>query len=107
MNVLLAALVGLTVAQSAPDQYAYITAAPIPDWLGLATSSGRDAIQLGDGCAGVLPGVNVIQVEADEVQVVDPLRGLQPETCTILQRLHMSDVPCATNTSGACDIAFS
>ena len=85
----------------------YVTGAPVPNWLGLATLAGRDAIQLGDGCQGVVPGVNVL-VDADgALQVVDPVRGVQTGMCTLVQRVHMSDAPCAQNGVGVCDVAFS
>jgi hypothetical protein len=85
----------------------YITGAPIPSWLGLATLGGRDAIELGDGCGSVVPGVNVILDESGLMRVVDPMRGIDQDTCVIVNRLHMSDMPCATNQSGTCDVAFS
>jgi hypothetical protein len=97
-------------------QHAYVTGAPVPDWLGLATQSGRDAIRLGEGFSGVAPGVNVLQeiaeVPDDEavgltLQVVDPVLGVQAEVCTVIERLHMSDVPCARNADGVCDVAHS
>ncbi len=94
-------------AQTQPDPNGYVTGSPVTDWLGLATSAGRDAIQLGDGCTGVVPGVNVVQDEAGDLQIVDPIRGIQPDRCVIINRLHMSDVPCARNAAGACDVTFS
>src|SRR4051812_1050138 len=39
--------------------------------------------------------------------VVDPIKGVAPDTCEVLQRVHMSDVPCATSRQGVCDVAFS
>ncbi len=105
-----------TAASQETAQYAYVTGAPVPDWLGLATQSGRDAIRLGDGCTSVAPGVNVLeslaQVSDDEpidltLQVVDPVLGIQAEVCTVVQRLHMSDVPCARNAELVCDVAHS
>jgi hypothetical protein len=90
---------------------AYITGAPVPDWLGLATVQGRDAIQLGDGCGAVVPGVNVVQLSSEDVdlalQVVDPILGRQPDVCVVVERRHMSNAPCARNPSGVCDVAFS
>jgi hypothetical protein len=84
-----------------------MTGTPLPDWLGLATTSGRDAVQLGDGCAGVLPGVNVVVEDSGHLQVIDPVRGVEPNVCEVNSRTHISDVPCATNAAGACDVAFS
>jgi hypothetical protein len=87
--------------------FGYVTGAPVPEWLGLATLDGRDAIQLGDGCADVVPGVNVIIDDNGELQVIDPLSGPQAQQCEIVNRVHMSDVPCATGQLGTCDVAFS
>jgi len=95
------------VSQSSSEAYGYLTSAPIPEWLGLATLGGRDAIQLGDGCLNVVPGVNVLLDDGRELQVVDPIKGVQPTTCAVVQRIHMSDVPCATSQLGVCDVAFS
>jgi hypothetical protein len=97
----------LLVAQVAPVADGYVTGAPVPEWLGLATLGGRDAIQLGDGCGDVVPGVNVIINGDGELQVIDPLRGPDSELCEVVNRVHMSDVPCATSGSGECDVAFS
>ncbi len=85
----------------------YVTGAPVPNWLGLATLGGRDAILLGDGCGDVVPGVNVLVDEDGALQIVDPVRGVQADMCTLVQRVHMSDAPCAQNGAGVCDVAFS
>jgi hypothetical protein len=89
------------------DQSAYVTGAPVPDWLGLASLEGRDAIQLGDHCDGVVPGVNVLLLDDGNLQLVDPLSGVRSEICVVVTHLHMSDVPCARNPTGACDVAYS
>lgn len=91
---------------AAPELSGYLTGAPVPDWLGLATPGGRDAIILGYGCEMAAPGQNVIIVDANHLQVVDPLAGPRPGACTVATRLHMSDVPCARNPDGLCDVAF-
>jgi hypothetical protein len=62
---------------------------------------------VGDGCAGVVPGVNVVMEGDGELQVVDPIKGVEPDTCEVVQRVHVSDVPCATSRLGVCDVAFS
>jgi len=88
----------------------YLTAAPVPHMLGLATLGGRDAVVLGSGCESAVPGVRVIQDEgsgAPQLRVVDPVQGLLDDVCTVVFRQHMSDVPCATNPAGWCDVAFS
>jgi hypothetical protein len=103
--MLLAALV--LVSQAAPGSYAYVTGAPVPEWLGLATLEGRDAIQLGDGCADVVPGVNVLMDDDGALQVVDPINGVEPAACEVVQRVHVSNVPCARSGLGVCDVAFS
>jgi hypothetical protein len=90
----------------APEQSGYLTGAPVPDWLGLATAGGRDAIALGDGCATAAPGMNVVILDSDHVQVVDPLAGPLPGACMLASRVRMSDVPCARNPAGLCDVAF-
>lgn len=100
-----AAVVVVLLAREA-DQTGYLTGAPVPDWLGLATAGGREAIVLGEGCEHAAPGVNVVILDAYHVQVVDPLTGLLPQACTLAERLHMSDVPCASNPAGLCDVAF-
>jgi hypothetical protein len=88
------------------EQSGYLTGAPAAEWMGLATANGRDAIMLGDGCGPAGPGVNVVILDADHLQLVDPLTGPQPGTCTLAGRVHMSDVPCARNPAGLCDVAF-
>jgi hypothetical protein len=84
----------------------YLTGAPVPDWLGLATADGRDAVVLGEGCETAVAGMNVVLLDFDHVQVVDPLAGPQPGACSFVRRLRMSDMPCARNPSGLCDVAF-
>ncbi|MBV9898103.1 MAG: hypothetical protein JO020_28440 [Chloroflexi bacterium] len=98
--------VAMFLFTGAPEQSGYLTAAPVPDWLGLATAGGRDAIVLGDACDVAAPGVNVVIVDSDHVQVVDPLAGPLPGVCSVTRRMHMSDVPCARNPAGLCDVAF-
>ena len=101
----------LAAQDLAPAQTAYVTGSPVADWLGLATPSGRDAIQLGDGCEGVAPGLNVMQDNATgadlRLRVVDPVVGVLPAECVVAARRHMSDVPCIQNQRGACDVAFA
>jgi hypothetical protein len=100
------AALAVVVYASAPEQSAYLTGAPVPDWLGLATAGGRDAIVLGQGCEMAAPGVNVVVLDVDHVQVVDPMVGALPAACTLVQRVHISDAPCARNPAGWCDVAF-
>ena len=88
------------------EQSGYLTGAPVPDWLALATAVGRDAIVLGDGCGVAIPGMNVLMLDSDQVQLVDPLAGPLPGACRLVRRVHMSDVPCAHNPAGQCDVAF-
>jgi hypothetical protein len=99
-------LVSVVLFASAPVQTGYLTGAPVPEWLGLATTGGRDAVMLGDGCETAAPGVNVVILDSGHVQLVDPLAGPRPGACTLATRVHMSDVPCAHNPSGLCDVAF-
>jgi hypothetical protein len=51
--------------------------------------------------------VNVVMEGDGELQVVDPIKGVEPDTCEVVQRVHVSDVPCATSRLGVCDVAFS
>jgi hypothetical protein len=88
------------------DQSGYLTGAPVPDWVGLATAVGRDAVVLSEGCDVASPGMNIRMLDSDHVQLVDPLAGLLPGACRLARRVHMSDVPCAHNPVGQCDVAF-
>lgn len=90
----------------AAEQSGYLTGAPVPDWLGLATTSGRDAILLGDGCETATAGMNVIVLDSNHVQLVDPFHGPGPGSCTLVDRVHMSNVPCARDPASLCDVAF-
>lgn len=96
----------LLLSASPPDQSGYLTGAPVPDWLGLAITGGRDAIVLGDGCETAAPGLNVVILDPDHIQVIDPLAGPVPGVCTLTRRMRMSNVPCARNLAGLCDVAF-
>lgn len=91
---------------SGPEPSGYLTGAPVPDWIGLATAGGRDAVVLGDGCDTATPGMNVVMLDSHQVQLVDPLAGPLPGACRLASRVHMSDVPCAHNPAGQCDVAF-
>jgi hypothetical protein len=102
----LSAAMAVVLFASGVEQSGYLTGAPVPDWVGLATPGGRDAIMLGEGCETAAPGVNVVMLDSDHVQVVDPFLGVLPVPCTLARRMHMSDVPCAHNPAGACDVAF-
>ena len=94
------------VLANLPEQSGYLTGAPVPDWIGLATTRGRDAIMLGDGCDAAVPGMNVEVLDPDHLQLVDPLAGAEPGACTLSRRVHISDVPCALNPAGSCDVAY-
>lgn len=100
-----------TASAGAGSEAAYVTGAPVPGWLGLATTEGRDAIELGDDCQNIEPGVNVVQLMSDPfdltLQMVDPILGPQADRCVVVKRLHMSDTPCARDPAGSCDVAFS
>ncbi len=100
------AAMAVVLFASAADQSGYLTGAPVPDWLGLATTDGRDAIVLGEGCETAAPGMNVFILDFDHVQLVDPLAGPRPGACTLATRVHMSNTPCASNPVGLCDVAF-
>jgi hypothetical protein len=100
------AAVAVVLFASAAEQSGYLTGAPVPDWLGLATTGGRDAIVLGEGCETAAPGVNVVILDSDHMQLVDPLAGPRPGACVLATRVHMSDMPCARNPVGLCDVAF-
>ena len=96
-----------TGPQEGDARWGYLTGAPVPHVLGLATLRGRDAIVLGSGCELAAAGVRVIQESDLQLRVVDPVQGLVGDVCTVLFRQHMSDVPCATDPEGWCDVAFS
>lgn len=98
--------VAVVLFASGSEPSGYLTGAPVPDWLGLATAGGRDAIALGAGCETAGPGLNIIILDADHVQVVDPLAGPRPGVCTLAARVRMSEVPCARSPAGRCDVAF-
>jgi hypothetical protein len=100
------AAVTVALLASAPEQSGYLTGAPVPNWLGLATADGRDAIVLGEACETAAPGMNVVILDPSHVQVVDPLAGPQPGACTLVSRKRMSEAPCARNPAGLCDVAF-
>jgi hypothetical protein len=55
----------------------------------------------------VVPGVNVVMDDDGALQVVDPIKGVQPAACQVAQRVHVSNVPCARSGLGVCDVAFS
>jgi hypothetical protein len=55
----------------------------------------------------VTPGVNVIVLDDGALQPIDPISGPAPQACTIVLRVHVSDVPCAQNAAGECDVAYS
>ena len=102
----LSTAIAVVLLATGVEQSGYLTGAPVPDWLALATAVGRDAIVLGDGCDVAIPGMNVLMLDSDHVQLVDPLAGPLPGTCRLARRVHMSDVPCAHNPAGLCDVAF-
>jgi hypothetical protein len=98
--------VAVVLLATGVEQPGYLTGAPVPDWLALATLVGRDAVVLGDGCEVATPGMNVLMLDSDHVQLVDALAGPLPGACQLVRRVHMSDVPCAHNSAGQCDVAF-
>jgi hypothetical protein len=106
LSAMFAAAVAVVLFSPALEQSGYLTGAPVPDWLGLATADGRDAVVLGDGCSVATPGMNVAILDSDHLQVLDPLTGPVPGVCTVIKRLRMSDVPCARNPAGLCDVTF-
>jgi hypothetical protein len=56
----------MVAAAAEGEQRAYVTAAPgRSDRVGVATQDRRYALVLGDGCAGVVPGVNVLMSTDD------------------------------------------
>jgi hypothetical protein len=67
----------------------------------VATQDGRYALTLGDGCDGAVPGVNVLMSSADAgslmLQVIDPILGVQNQTCSVVDQECMSTEPCSTN----------
>ena len=92
--VLAIAPVMTSSATAAADggQQAYVRADPgRSDRVGLATQDGRYALVLGDGCDGVVPGVNVLMSTDDAgglvLKVIDPILGLQDQACRVVEQL--------------------
>jgi hypothetical protein len=54
-----------------------------------------------------VPGIQDEQNGDLHLHVVDPIQGRVGDVCTVVFREHMSDVPCATNPDGWCDVGFS
>ena len=83
----------------------YVTEAPNnPLWLALATPDGRWAIQLAGDCTAIVAEMNVTvegRIDVDEdVQLVSAIG----ERCSLVESVRMSDVACARNTAGECDV---
>ena len=112
-----------TFAQSPADQrQAYTTADPVdPARLGLATTSGRYAIRVWDGCGFTLePGQNVLVggigtienftvLEGDiagDVMVSPVANNELHEMCALTEATLMDPTPCFMNAEGACDVAL-
>ena len=71
----------MAAAAAEGEQRAHVTADPgRSDRVDLATQAGRYVLVLGDGCDGVVPGVNMLMSSDDtgglEHQVVDSILGL-------------------------------
>jgi hypothetical protein len=78
---------------------AYTTADAVnPDRLGLATLAGRYMLELGDGCEGLVAGMNVeLIIGSDDTALISP-------ACSITIGQRMSSVPCFT-VDDVCDVA--
>lgn len=100
------AMVVVAEARAEGAEQGYLGGAPNDGWLALWTLDGVYGVQLGDGCDGAVAGVNVL-VDGDQLQVIDPLQGLQDQVCTLTTRVKKGDVPCSTNPDGICDVAWS
>lgn len=99
MSVLVAFLL---IAQAFVPMQAYTTADPVsPDRLGLATIDGRYMIELGAGCDGLEPGVNVeiVSIEDDTATL-----ARDSQACTVRVIQQMSTVPCF-QIEDVCDVA--
>ncbi len=76
--------------------------------LQLALVDGTWQVWLGDGCDGVVPGVNVrFDRDAWTIELVDTKVGVEAGTCQVRRALHEDATRCATNPSGVCDVAWS
>jgi hypothetical protein len=74
----------------------------------LALMDGTWQVWLGDGCDGVVSGVNVLfDRDTWTIEPVDTRVGAEAGTCQVRRALQEDAVRCATNPSGVCDIAWS
>ena len=90
---------------------AWVTSAPSNSGGMMATQDGRYALVLGEGCAGVVPGVNVLMSTDDAgglvLQVVGSILGLQDQTCGVVEQEYLDDTPCGKSPAGECDVAWA
>ena len=93
------------LAQTLPGLQTYTTPDPVGiGQIGLAMPNGRFVVDLGPGCDGITPGENV-ELDAGSGDVGSLV--LEDGTlCNIYFVAALSDVPCATNDVGDCDVAF-
>lgn len=102
MRVLLAGLLLLEQAGTP----AYVTDSPITDWLALATPEGRWAIQFEDSCP-IQPFVNVVVLGEPDDPDVQLVSDDGQQTCGLAGRMKASDLPCAENRLGLCDVWYA
>jgi hypothetical protein len=96
-----------TDASPQTEQGYLVLADTTVDSVGLELHEGTWELWLGDGCAGVEAGENVlVDRMAWTLQVVDPVLGVQDGTCQVARNVQRDSVPCAINPSGVCDVAW-
>lgn len=73
--------------------------------IGLAMPNGHYVVDLGPGCDGIAPRMNVDYLagsgDVGSLQVPD-----SETLCNIYFVAQLSDAPCALNVEGACDVAL-
>ena len=74
----------------------------------LALMDGTWQVWLGDGCDGVVPGVNVLfDRDTWTIELVETRVGAEAGTCQVRRALQEDAVRCAMNPSGVCDVAWA
>jgi hypothetical protein len=97
-------VIALLFVQTLELPSAYTTTVDVPDHLGLATTDGRFTIELGLGCDDLGPGMNVAYLPGSGGVASIQVAG-GDALCNVFVDGHTSDVPCAINDAGACDVA--
>jgi hypothetical protein len=76
--------------------------------LDLALIDGTWQVWLGNGCDGIVPGLNVLfDRDAWTIELIDTRLGAEAGTCEVRRALRRDGIECATNPSGVCDVGWS